>query len=419
MIGTRQEFESGSIFKNPAQRATRQDFEEAVQRPRSDWQSDNEWLRWTIAYRNFNGLNMTDMLRSLDAFSPTELETFWGKSVSFATAVEKPRMEYAVTVVKTRGLPATAPGDLLSTGQVRDARNFLVEVGGKTSPYNQNRTAPPLMDWEDSTAAQPKEFTLYLNISVAKGVTPMTAVYVPDFSQLTGSSINVLLYLRGNKDGAKNSNADGKFMTIQGYLQDKVTANAADKRFLLREEIQGGKNKKFLFVAPTLPGNAENPNSLMTGAADVQDYLKQVMAGLAAYGPLATTPAADNIVVAAHSGGGLTMLKMATFAGLNVNEIWGFDCLYYDWSPLPAWKLRKPDARLWNYALGGSTLVQSRALKTVTDAAMAKGKYQKVEITLGGAPKLPFAGAGKTPPFHGKVPLTFLKDLIDSSSILS
>jgi hypothetical protein len=39
-------------------------------------------------------------------------------------AVNGPRIEYALSVVETNTVPATAPGDLEATGQVGDARNF-------------------------------------------------------------------------------------------------------------------------------------------------------------------------------------------------------------------------------------------------------------------------------------------------------
>jgi hypothetical protein len=90
---------------------------------------------WRAAFLNLNGLNMFEMLRALAALDPGDLDDLWNQHAGNGGDVNMPRIEYAFTVVLNRrlhlGLPMTAPGDLLSTGQLGDAQNFLAE----SAPY--------------------------------------------------------------------------------------------------------------------------------------------------------------------------------------------------------------------------------------------------------------------------------------------
>jgi N-acetylmuramidase len=80
---------------------------------------------WGRAFLNLNGLNMFEMLRGIAALDPLDRKDLWDQEAGFTTAVDIPRIEYARNVVETRTLPAVAPGDLASTGQVGDAGNFI------------------------------------------------------------------------------------------------------------------------------------------------------------------------------------------------------------------------------------------------------------------------------------------------------
>lgn len=81
---------------------------------------------WRSAYLNLNGLNMYEMLRTLNGLSVMQIDSLWSNRFAFASMVNLPRIEYAYQVVVNRALPAPV-GDLLKTGQVNDARKFLVE----------------------------------------------------------------------------------------------------------------------------------------------------------------------------------------------------------------------------------------------------------------------------------------------------
>jgi len=100
---------------------------------------------WRNAVLNLNGLNMYEMLRSLKALDTSDIASLRTALAALGGAVNVPRIEYALTVVVSRTIPKTAPGDLQATGQVTDARNFqarptsiLVELIPKARITNYN-----------------------------------------------------------------------------------------------------------------------------------------------------------------------------------------------------------------------------------------------------------------------------------------
>lgn len=80
---------------------------------------------WMDAVRSLNGLSMSEMLRALKVFEDADRASIRATVASLAGTVDGPRIEYALSVVATSTLPANAPGDLATTGQVQDARRFL------------------------------------------------------------------------------------------------------------------------------------------------------------------------------------------------------------------------------------------------------------------------------------------------------
>jgi hypothetical protein len=104
---------------------------------------------WRDAFLNLNGLNMFEMLRGLAALDRLDLADLWRQQGLFTGLVNIPRIEYAYNVVLNRTLPATAPGDLLATGQVGDARGFI----GKPTPLTFENDLTALLP--AATAAPP------------------------------------------------------------------------------------------------------------------------------------------------------------------------------------------------------------------------------------------------------------------------
>jgi hypothetical protein len=107
----------------------RQAFEFAVQH--QDWEN---------AFLNLNGLNMYEMLRSLDALDLATSKTLWSNRYTYANKINLPRIEYARNVVLNRVLPDPV-GDLLETGQVKAAADFIAE---KLAPVAKEVNRNPL-----------------------------------------------------------------------------------------------------------------------------------------------------------------------------------------------------------------------------------------------------------------------------------
>jgi len=79
--------------------------------------------QWPAAWRTLTGLNMYEMVRALDAIGDDRR----AQLLANRPADDIARPQYAVSVVQDRQLPATAPGDLDTTGQVATAADYLAE----------------------------------------------------------------------------------------------------------------------------------------------------------------------------------------------------------------------------------------------------------------------------------------------------
>lgn len=79
---------------------------------------------WRNAVFHLNGLNMYEMLRSLKALDADDVMNLRTALAGLGRAVNGPRIEYALSVVVNRAVPATAPSDVTATGQVAEARRF-------------------------------------------------------------------------------------------------------------------------------------------------------------------------------------------------------------------------------------------------------------------------------------------------------
>jgi hypothetical protein len=182
----------------------------------------------------------------------------------------------------------------------------------------------PLLDMEgvyhsDDGTNWVEQGTIFVENDLGiSGRPPMSAIYFPP-RFYPGQTINVLLYLHGH----------GNSYNIQDYL----------RQFKLREIIKdSGKN--LVFIAPTLGKSSEAGRLMAPGGID--RYLREMMQSLFDYGPYPGTgiaPRVGKIVLAAHSGGGVPMAKIAdnlSQSGGKNDECWGFDCLYDDGDPLGA-----------------------------------------------------------------------------------
>src|SRR5262249_14357864 len=102
----------------------------------------------------------------------------------------------------------------------------------------------------------------------------------------------------------------------------------------------------------------------------LDNYLKKVLAALRAYGPYkGQSPAIGNLILAAHSGGGMYMRMLATSSNTTagkIRECWGFDSLYNssDVRPWRVWARGNPQTRqLYSYYRHGLPKTNSESLQ--------------------------------------------------------
>lgn len=271
----------------------------------------------------------------------------------------------------------------------------------KPPPPTLDAKAVPELTGNPKTETTPGDLTVYLKINLANGVQAMTAVYLPDRMKV-GSELDVILYLHGH----------GGPIPIQRYL-------TKDKDFLLREEIAKSDYKGFVFIAPTLGSFSEA--GLLN--KDGESYLRMVMNGIfarvdATYAAgipnFRTVPSVKRIVLAGHSGGGAPMRALASQPYINkkVCEVWCFDSTYGGRTTGEFWMNWINGGhqleRFWVYATKGGTHAAAKFIKG--NAAAVGWKY--VDVTLEGGLWHDLKSG------HKRVPITFIKKLIDTSPIL-
>jgi hypothetical protein len=195
-------------------------------------------------------------------------------------------------------------------------------------------------DIEEGPSTNPKgppKLTVY-PASIAKGLGPNdTGIFFPD-KYVPSGTVDLLVYFHGQPK------------PCGGQTSDRIWDFWRSKTFRLRELVnKSGKN--VVLVAPRLRGDGSGLH--LDIAAD--DFLNKVVAHIAARvttapfnwqgttqpadKPSGDKPSADkkdatgmsigNLILAAHSGGGSPMLRMARTAKVaKVRECWGFDSMY-------------------------------------------------------------------------------------------
>jgi hypothetical protein len=179
----------------------------------------------------------------------------------------------------------------------------------------RRETAPPLL-------------SLYLPIPLGvPGVEDRsTGVFVPrDYK--AGEAVDLVVFLRGyDIKRSKAATAVGEYW---GSPRHPVL-----KSFQLREEVnKSGKN--VILAVPALGPFAEAGRLKDKGG--IQEFLGRVLDGLWRGGPhagRARRPAVRHLILAAHSGGGVPLRRLAQVLGDDADykgklkECWGFDSIY-------------------------------------------------------------------------------------------
>lgn len=223
---------------------------------------------------------------------------------------------------------------------------YIRMAGGFGLDLDQAPPAPavsvrtPNLLWSEN---QSSGLTLYvdINLKIGAGVAPLTGIFLP-YGYRRQSVIDLVVYLHGHNDLAQCFEFSG-VVPIDKYWKRRP--------FWLREEVNhSGKN--VILVAPSL-GQRSQAGDLV-GKNGFDNYLDQVLAALIAYGPYKNTKTTDprptlgRVIMACHSGGGKPMLEIAQSSNrtvANIQEYWGFDCLYSGKTPTGTKLFTQPN--LW------------------------------------------------------------------------
>jgi hypothetical protein len=176
--------------------------------------------------------------------------------------------------------------------------------------------------------AAPPQLSLYLPIPLdVPGVDdPATGVFVPD-KYRADKAVDVVVFLRGY-DIKRPKAATG----VAEYWNSP--RHPVLRSFLLREEVnRSGKN--VILVVPPLGPFAEAGRLADEGG--LRALLDRVSDGLWRHGPhahLPRPPRVRHLILAAHSGGGVPLRRLARAAGSDaalgdgLRACWGFDSIY-------------------------------------------------------------------------------------------
>jgi hypothetical protein len=219
---------------------------------------------------------------------------------------------------------------ILLTSLVLLASSFSGTMAKSSASHRQNDAV--------RRETTPPDMSLYLpiDLGIARVDAQTTGVFVPA-GYRAGKTIDLVLFLRGYDIKRPNSAT-----AVSEYWNSPN--HPILKSFMLREEVnKSGKN--VILVVPTL-GPVSDFGKLKDEGG-VQAFLDQILDGLWRNGPhagQAERPTIRRLILAAHSGGGVPLRRLAQVLGNDaaykdrLKECWGFDSIY---------GVRDKDADFW------------------------------------------------------------------------
>jgi hypothetical protein len=212
---------------------------------------------------------------------------------------------------RLRTLVLSTPILLLAAGRGADVP---AAESGDGDPVRRD-TAPPLV-------------SMYLPIplGVPRVEDPSTGVFVPA-GYRAGKAVDLVVFLRGyDVKRPRAATAVAEYWNSPGH--------PVLKAFRLREEVnKSGKN--VILVVPALGPFAEAGRLAKEGGP--QEFLGRILEGLRRQGPhagQAERPMIRHVILAAHSGGGVALRRVAQLLGDDgaykdkLKACWGFDSIY-------------------------------------------------------------------------------------------
>lgn len=211
---------------------------------------------------------------------------------------------------------------------------LVAASGAKTEiDANEKRESPIRRD------TNPPLMSLFLPIplDVPRVEAQLTGVFIPE-NYRVGPTIDLVVFLRGY-----DINRPKTPTSVEQYWNSPQ--HPVLKSFMFREEInKSGKN--VILAVPTLGPFSEVGKLKENGGA--QEFLGHILDGLWRSGPhagRADRPTIRYLILAAHSGGGVPLRRLAQVLGDDdafkdkLKECWGFDSIY---------GVKDKDAEFWS-----------------------------------------------------------------------
>jgi hypothetical protein len=211
-----------------------------------------------------------------------------------------------------------------------------------------------------------------------KAAAPMTAVFAPDPSVL-GAQVDLLVWFHGWKRGSLDGvSLPGR--SIQQYMNHP--------KFKLRDFVlknTKGK-KKFLLVAPTLGDRSQFGvlNQEDQFAAFLQQAVNAAKTHLGA-----NVEKVGDIVIGAHSGGGLLLSQVVNFNGKDffqgkIKDVWCVDSTYQSGNNFATWAAKTPESkRLFVFSTGkyGHAAINPATMRMGADGNPIPGTGTEFEVS--------------------------------------
>jgi hypothetical protein len=241
-----------------------------------------------------------------------------------------------------------------------------------------------------------------LSRATSKDAQMRTGIFFPD-AYVPGPKLNLVVYFHGLLDRCSGSGSD----SIHEYWNNK--------HFQLRDWVNASK-KNAVLVVPRLGDPDKRGSKLGMDGNDFLKKVEEVIAERVKTEPFNYTGAVkiQNIALAAHSGGGTTMLRLAQTGTVGkICECWGLDSFYYpnpqewvDWAAPGRWF-----SLFWHdEEKTGANVREFQRLLTLKANAVAANnvfvKYTGEQTTLFSA----------TTRDHCEVPKTYFPDLLTRNS---
>jgi hypothetical protein len=194
-------------------------------------------------------------------------------------------------------------------------------------------------------------------------------ILVKDPSPLEKSAIII-------SDGFTKADSINVVLYFHGYRAPPIDQYLKNRKF---KDIIDASKKGFIFIAPQLGSQSEFP----IADKDAVAYVNRMLEMLVQYGPYGSAPKINNLILAAHSGGGAPMLKATGWfkGALPVKEAWALDCLYGVGEPVGApvkEHLHEPDSRTIQKADKTKVTIPVAAAKTLEEwRQLIKGSVEE------------------------------------------